>query len=107
MAKKTKAPILTTKQRRHLRALGHHLTPKVLLGKEGLSAQFLKAAAEVITADELVKIRVLESCPHERKEAGDLLAAATATALVQVLGRTVLLYRPNPDRPADKRIELP
>ncbi len=107
MAKKPKAPILTTTQRRHLRGLGHHLTPKVMLGKDGLSDQFLKAAAEVINADELVKVRVLESCPHERKEAGELLATATATALVQVLGRTVLLYRPNPERQADKRIVLP
>lgn len=107
MAKKPKAPTISTSQRRHLRGLGHHLTPKVMLGKEGLSEQFLKAAAEVITADELVKVRILESCPHERKEAGELLATATATALVQVLGRTILIYRPNPDRPADKRIVLP
>lgn len=107
MAKKPKAPIITNSQRRHLRGLGHHLTPKVMLGKEGLSIQFLKSAEEVINAYELVKVRVLESCPHERKEAGDLLAAATVTALVQVLGRTILLYRPNPDRPADKRIVLP
>ncbi len=107
MSKKPKAPIISTGQRRHLRGLGHHLTPKVMLGKEGLSAQFLKAADEVINADELIKVRVLENCPHERKEAGELLAAATATALIQVIGRIVLLYRPNPDRPADKRIVLP
>lgn len=107
MAKKLKQPIITAGQSRYLRGLGHHLTAKVMLGKEGVSAQFLKAAAEVINADELVKVRVLESCPVERKEAGDLLAQATATALVQVLGRTVLLYRPNPDLPADKRITLP
>lgn len=107
MSKKPKAPIISTGQRRHLRGLGHHLTPKVMLGKEGLSAQFLKAADEVINADELIKVRVLENCPHERKEAGELLAAATATALVQIIGRIVLLYRPNPDRPADKRIVLP
>ena len=107
MAKKPNAPTITTSQRRHLRGLGHHLTPKVMLGKDGLSAQFLKAATEVITADELVKVRVLESCPHERKEAGELLATATATALVQVLGRTILIYRPNPERPTDQRIVLP
>ena len=107
MAKRPKAPLLNSRQRAHLRGLGHHLTPKVMLGKEGLSAQFLKAAAEVLQADELVKVRIQENCPHERKEAAELVAEGLAAALVQTIGRTVIVYRPNPDLPEDQRITLP
>jgi RNA-binding protein YhbY len=44
-------------------------------------------------------VRVERSCPLDRKEAGDRLAAAAESHLIQILGNTLLLYRPDPDEP--------
>jgi RNA-binding protein YhbY len=52
----------------------------------------------------LVKIKLLESLDVDRDEAAAQLAAGTKAEIAQVLGRTVLLYRPDPDEP---RIKLP
>ena len=51
-----------------------------------------------------MKVRIEKSCELERKEAGRLLAQAAAAHMVQVLGHTLLLYRPDSDNP---EIKLP
>ena len=98
---------INARQQRFLKGLGHHLQVKAMLGKEGLTQQVLKAINEVVDANELVKVRIQENFPHERKEGATMLAKETKTALVQVIGRTALIYRGNPDLPTDKRIILP
>jgi RNA-binding protein len=95
---------LSGKQRRHLRGLGHALAPILQIGKEGLSDAFVAAVERALGDHELVKIRVLGNAPHERHEAGEELAGLTTSELVQVLGNSLLLYRPHPDEP---KLELP
>jgi RNA-binding protein len=108
MAGKSKKKItLNSRQQRFLRGLAHHLPIKATLGKEGLTEAALRSVNEVIDAQELVKVRLQENFPLERKEGGATLAAMAQTALVQVIGRVVILYRGNSDLPADKRIDLP
>ena len=52
-----------------------------------------------------MKIRILENAPAEPGEAARSLAEELKGAhVVQVIGRTAVLYRRDPDRP---RIELP
>jgi RNA-binding protein len=53
---------------------------------------------------ELIKIKLGQNCPLERNEAARELALLTEATLVQVIGRMVLLYRPNPDLPIEKRV---
>ena len=60
---------LTGRQRRALRALGHHLQVVVKVGQDGVTTGVEK------------------------------LATATGAGVAQVLGRTVLLYKANPDQP--------
>ena len=95
---------LTGKQRRYLRGLANQLKAMVYLGKEGISVAVLRAIEEAYANQELIKIRLERACPLERQEAGRLLAEATRSHLVQVLGHTVLLYRPDPEEP---RLQLP
>jgi RNA-binding protein len=90
---------LTGKQRRHLRALGHGLTPVTQLGKEGLSEAFVAAVDRALADHELIKVRVLDTAALDRHEAADQLAAATGSEVAQVLGNTLLLYRRRPDDP--------
>lgn len=105
--KQRKPPVLTSKQNRHLRALGHHLNPVAMLGKEGIDTNLLRAVNEVLDARELIKVKIQENCPYERKEAAAMLAEKTQAALVQVIGRVFLLYRENSDLRDDRRIILP
>jgi RNA-binding protein len=90
---------LTGKQRRHLRALGHHLDPVVQVGQDGVSDAVVGQADAQLDAHELIKVKIGEGSPQDRHEAADMLAARTQAQVAQVLGRTVLLYRPRKDKP--------
>jgi RNA-binding protein len=92
------------KERRHLRALAHHLTPVVVIGKEGVSESVRAAVDRALADHELIKIRVLEACPDDRKEVARAVAEATGAGVAGVIGRVVILYRPHPEEP---RITLP
>ena len=92
---------------RYLRGLGHHLKPLVMLGREGITDNVLTAAREVLNAHELVKIKIGTGCLLERREAAERIAAATGSEIIQILGKTILLFRENPDRDDEHRIRLP
>lgn len=89
---------------RHLRALGHHVSPTVQIGKEGLTDAIVAATKDALRAHELIKVRIGSEAPVERKDAGAELATRSGSTLVQVLGRTLLLYKRHPNKP---RIDLP
>lgn len=91
------APVLTTKQRCLLRGLGHHLDPVVQIGKEGITEPLCTAIAVALAHHELIKLRLAESVDGDRHGLAAELAARSHAALVQVLGRTILLYRRRPD----------
>lgn len=91
---------LTGKQRRHLRALGHHLDPVVQVGYEGVSEAVVQEADRQLESHELIKVKIGESSPQDRHEAAALLAERTGAQVAQVLGRTALLYRPRKENPA-------
>jgi RNA-binding protein len=97
-------PELTGKQRRHLRALGHHLSPVLHIGHEGVTGAVVKQAEQQLEAHELIKVKVAETAPEGRHDAAGRLASATRSHLAQVLGRTFLLYR---RRKKDPAIALP
>lgn len=106
MAKKIKIPQLSGKERRHLRGLGHHLADLAMIGKEGITSNLIKAVQDNLTAHELVKVRIQNTCPLEREAAVEQLAAAAGAAVVQILGKTALIYRPNPDLDEDQKISF-
>lgn len=96
--------MLTGKQRRHLRALGHDLAAVVQIGKEGLSDAFVSAVDQALLDHELIKVRVGQNAVIDRKDAAAQLAERTNSHVAQVLGNTILLYREHPEEPT---IELP
>ena len=96
--------ILRGKQRRHLRGLGVHLQPVVFVGKKAITGGVLDEIRDALRAHELIKVRLLEAAGPDRKTIARELAERTESELVQVLGRTVLLYRRGEEEP---RIEFP
>jgi RNA-binding protein len=96
---------LTTKQRAYLKSLAHPLKPILQLGREGVSDGTARAVESALDTRELLKIKVLDASPLDARESAELLAGKIAgLRVVQVIGKTVVLYRAHPERPA---IELP
>lgn len=91
--------MLTSKQRAYLRSLANSLDNVVMVGKGGLSDQVYKTADEVITARELIKGKVLESCELSVREVADAIATEINADVVQVIGSKFVLYRKNEDEP--------
>jgi RNA-binding protein len=86
--------------RPRLRAAGHHLSPVVQVGKEGVTAPVLRQLDRALLDHELVKVKIGSETPEDRFEAAEaLLAGAPGAGLVQILGRTLLLYRRHPKKP--------
>ena len=95
---------MTSKQRAYLRGLANSLEAIVHVGKGGMADTIVKQADDALTARELIKGKVLETAPETAREAAEALAVATDSQVVQVIGRTFVLYRPAPEEP---KIVLP
>lgn len=96
---------LAPRRRARLKTLAHELKPILRVGKDGLTPAAVGAVREALAARELLKVKVLELAPEPPRETGEALVRELGDAhLVQVIGRTLVLFRPDPEAP---RIELP
>lgn len=107
MKEEKKAVELTSAQKKFLKGLGHHLSPVILIGKEGLKESLISATLRELEQNELIKVKVGNNSEVGKDEAADFLPKATGSALVQLLGKTLLLYKKNPKIKKEKRIILP
>lgn len=98
---------LTGKQRRHLRALGHALRPIVQVGREGATREVVDACDKALADHELIKVKIGQGADDGRHDIADALASGASAEVAQVLGKTVLLYRPRPADDERPRIKLP
>jgi RNA-binding protein len=96
---------LTPRQRAHLKALAHPLKPILQIGKDGVTDAVARTIEDAFHTRELLKVKVLESAPAGAREVGESLADGIAgVELVQVIGRTIVLYRTHPEQP---QVRLP
>jgi RNA-binding protein len=95
---------LTGKQKRFLRAEAHGLDPVVMVGKEGLTPTVVEAVQAALLRHELIKVRVLESSPTEKREISERLPAQTRSELAGEVGHILILYKRHPQ---EARIVLP
>lgn len=91
--------MLTSKQRAYLRSLANSIDTILMVGKGGLSDQIYKTADDAITARELIKGKVLESCELSVREVADMIADEINADVVQVIGSKFVLYKKNEDEP--------
>ncbi|MEI6226623.1 MAG: YhbY family RNA-binding protein, partial [Deltaproteobacteria bacterium] len=86
--------------RRQLRAAGHHLSPVVQVGKEGVTEAVLRQLDRALLDHELVKVKMGTETPDDRFASAEaLVAGAEGAHLAQILGRTLLVYRRHPEKP--------
>jgi len=88
---------LTGKQRADLRAEAHHLQPLVHVGHQGLTETVRQAIDDALRTRELVKITIAKNAELSAKDAATELGVAVRAEVIQVIGRTVTLFRHNPD----------
>ena len=96
--------MLTGKQKRHLRALAHHLKPIFQVGKGSTNDHLIRHIEEALEVRELIKVSVLNNCMDDPKEIGVELAERSGAELAQVIGKTIVLYKESRE---NKQIVLP
>ncbi|MCR5041590.1 MAG: YhbY family RNA-binding protein [Clostridia bacterium] len=88
---------MTSQLRAALRGQANGLSPVVQLGKSGVTEQVEESFRKVLEARELIKLRVLETCPVGVRDAVEQLAASAGAEVVSVVGRTGVVYKYNPE----------
>lgn len=95
---------MTSKQRAYLKGLAMNLDPIMNIGKGSVTPELITAVDEAIHKRELIKLSVLKNCIDDPKEIANVIAERTHSDVVQVIGKKIVLYRKNKDKP---KIELP
>lgn len=95
--------MLDGKQKRYLRGLASTEKAIFQIGKDSLSDNLVEQVDHAIEKRELVKVSVLKNSPVDVKETAFDLARLTNSELIQVIGRTIVLYR----QARDPKILLP
>jgi len=90
---------LSAGQKKHLRSLGHALSPVVLIGQQGLTDAVVAETDSALEAHELIKVRARVGDRELRNEILTTLADRTVSSLVQTIGNVGLFYRKKKELP--------
>lgn len=85
--------MLTTKQKSYLRKLAQTRKALIQIGKDEISENMIKTIQDSLEAHELVKVSMLKTCSLSVDEAAIQIASSTHSEIVQIIGRTFVLYR--------------
>jgi RNA-binding protein len=88
---------LTTRERATLKARAHALEPIIQVGQAGVSDALVSEIDRALTAHELIKVRTPGDDRDVRVAIGDAISERTDAAVVQRVGKVVVLWRPNPE----------
>ena len=85
--------MLNSRQRAQLRAMANEYETILQIGKAGVLDTTVKQVVDALEARELIKLKLLETCPTTVKETAEQLSQATNSDVVQVIGRKFILYK--------------
>jgi len=88
---------ITSAQRRQLRANAHALHPVVMISDDGLTAKVMQELDRSLDSHELIKIRVFSDDHSVRASIQLEICDTLNAALVQHIGKILIIYRPCPD----------
>lgn len=95
--------MLSTRDRKQLRARAHALKPVVIVGSAGVSAAVLSETDRALDHHELVKLRFLNGERRERADACERICEALSAAHIASVGRNAVIYRRRPDEERDEK----
>ena len=88
---------LTPRERAHLKARAHALEPRVQIGQSGATDKVVAEIDRALTAHELIKVKILGDDRDARAQIAATVATRADAAVVQSVGKVVVLWRPNPE----------
>lgn len=94
---------ITNKQRAFLAGKAANMQPIFQVGKSEVTPEIVDAIDEALARRELIKVSVLKNCMDAPSDVAETLAGRTRSAVIRVIGRKIVLYRPA-EKPV---IELP
>lgn len=94
----------TSKQRSYLKGLASAQDAIFQIGKASITPSLVQAIDDAIEKRELIKVSVLKNCMDDPNELADIVAERTHSNVVIVIGKKIVLYRPNRKNP---KIVLP
>jgi RNA-binding protein len=89
---------LSTRERAHLKARAHGLSPVVQVGNTGLTENLIAEVDRALTAHELIKVRIPTDDREARVAMGDEICARTGATAVHRVGKVLILWRPRPQQ---------
>ncbi len=91
---------LDSDRRKHMRTIGHQLSPVVTVSEKGLSDGVHLEFERALEDHELIKVKLAVADPQARKDVAAQLCEHHRAELVQAVGKIILIYRaakkPNP-----------
>jgi RNA-binding protein len=95
---------LTGKQKRFLQGLGNSIKPVISVGKSGITDNTFVSVKNAFNTKELIKVKIQDGCEDPKEDVAQKIEKGADAVLVQIIGKTILLYKPHRD---DPKIELP
>jgi RNA-binding protein len=89
--------MLTSAERKALKAKAHKLDPVVQIGAKGLTEEVIAEIDRALKAHELIKVRAGSMERDARDEALVAICQKTNAEQVQQVGKVFVLYRKNND----------
>lgn len=95
---------MTSKQRAYLKSQASTMDAILHIGKASLTPEMIASVDEALNARELIKLGVLKNCADDPKELAQIISERTHSTVVQVIGKKIILYKPDKKKP---KIKLP
>ena len=87
---------LSSSKRSYLRSQAHHLEPVALIGKNGVTEGTINTIDKALYSRELIKIK-FRGFKDEKQILSEKIAGLTNSAVVGIIGHTLIIFRQNPD----------
>lgn len=94
--------MLSANEKRQLKGMASTLTTRYQIGKNEISDTVLDMLTKALVAKELIKIDVMKAVDTPIMELALDLASKLNAEVVQVVGRVIVLYKRNKDKPKIK-----
>ncbi|WP_423364350.1 ribosome assembly RNA-binding protein YhbY [Mycoplasma sp. P36-A1] len=87
--------MLNKELKKYLKAQAHHLKPIFQIGKNGIGTEMVEGIKIALDHRELIKVSILQNNSEDKKELAFDLARLSNAEVVQIIGKTIVLYKKN------------
>ena len=84
--------MLTSNQKRQLKAMANHINAVFQVGKDGVNSNMITDVLNYLNKHELMKVSILQNCPQTKEEVAEQFEI-NGIEVVQIIGKTVVLYK--------------